>query len=245
MTKRPSPQIETIHGFRVLPASPITKGFERALRLLASRGFADPSCVIVKTQRGSKFGAIPVDGKYVLPSNHFSQVVVTTMRDQGIEPPAMPFVFAPGATTLFHEWGHHVDLTWSGNDDIVTFSTRWFSHFFEIQKTRALSKSDAAELIVQWRSFASELFADLFDDWMRGDKKPEEDCRDPQHQRTDLLDGITSSDVREKTYALFEMGLNRQIDRSKVRPDLVGQHTMAVMTELRKVMARLRTEKMD
>ena len=237
-----SPQIETIHGFRVLPASPISKAFGRALKRLSSRGYLDPSCVIVKTKRGSKFGAIPVDGKFVLPSNPLSHVVLTMMRDQGIEPPPMPFVFAPGATTLFHEWGHHVDLTWSGSDHTVTFSTRWFSHFYEIRLSDALRKflerndfsndSDLStpEIIGEWHSLTSELFADLFEDWMRDDKKVGWDCCDPdvlnrrkgtdsQFMKVVFLNNVSSSEVREKTYSLFKRGFRDQISIPGVRSD--------------------------
>jgi len=77
---------------------------------------------------------------------------------------------------------------------------------------------------------------------MRGDKKANGDCRDPQHPGIDLLDGISSSDVREKTYTLFEMGLNGQIDLPEVRSDLVGQHTKAAFTCLRKAREQVHTE---
>ena len=51
-------EILEIHGFRVLSASPIAKGFKQVLKRLASRGYADPSCVIVKTKPGPKSGVI-------------------------------------------------------------------------------------------------------------------------------------------------------------------------------------------
>ena len=163
MQDRFSNPIKDIHGFQVLCAAPVSSEFKRALKYLSSLGYADSSVVIIKTKRGWKFGDPPVDGKYVLPSNPYSQAVITSLKERGIEPPSMPFIFTPGATTLFHEWGHHVDLTWSGEDDILTFSTKWFSHFFEIEMTNLLSKQDAEALVIQWHPFASELFANLFD----------------------------------------------------------------------------------
>jgi hypothetical protein len=54
------------------------------------------------------------------------------MRDLGMEPPPLPFVIAPGEYTLYHEWGHHVDRTWSADTDEVSFSFRWFSRFYEL-----------------------------------------------------------------------------------------------------------------
>ena len=118
------------------------------------------------------------------------------MRDKGIEPPSPPFLVTPGATTLFHEWGHHVDHLWSGHDNIVHFSVRWFSHFYEVRRrapagrasTRQMepgrtikTEADAVDVVVEWRRFASELFAMLFEDWMRGAKRFSVDSCDPQN----------------------------------------------------------------
>ena len=157
----------------------------------------------------------------------------------------MPFIFTPGATTLFHEWGHHVDLTWSGEDDILTFSTKWFSHFFEIDMTNLLSKQDAEALVIQWHPFASELFANLFDDWMRGDKKLDGDCLDPLRKWIVLLDGISPRDIRVKTYALFTKGLSGQVGLPDMRPHIFGLQTEAALRSYRKTVIQLREKNPD
>lgn len=249
-----SPQIVTIHGFRVLPISPITKAFERALKLIASRGFADPSCVIVKTKRGTQFGDPPTDGRYVHPSHPFSPAVVSMMKDQGIDPPSMPFLFAPIPTLLYHEWGHHVDFCWSRDAYPMLFSTRWFSHFYEVglpdkrNEVSTGSNSNMADYAVEWHLVVSELFAHFFEDWIR-DSELAASC-DPkslnshgltetQFLRFDFQNGVNSSVVREETYLLFNLGLKGPDHIPEVRPDLFGSGTSTAFARLKEAMDEL------
>ncbi|MDP8257102.1 MAG: hypothetical protein P9M14_15250 [Candidatus Alcyoniella australis] len=216
-------QIETIHGFRVLPISPVTKPFERALKLIESRVFADPSCVIVKTKPGGKSRVTHAGGRYIHPALHYGPTVVSMMKDQGIEPPPMPFILAPGEKTLLHEWGHHVDFCWSGNYHLAIFSVRWFSQFYHVSNLGVLLTADrldrpAAEheaLIANgWFHLATELFADLFEDWMQD--KPDagwghcdpvkmniNSHRQDHITQIELLEDVSAADVREKTNALL------------------------------------------
>ena len=132
--------------------------------------------MIVKTRHGGKSGVTHAGGRYINRSNPYSTTVISIMRDQGIEPPPMPFIVS-GASDLCHEWGHHVDLCWSHGEYKATFSTRWFSHFYAIrdasvfinEKHKGDSETEAAAAILanEWHLIASELFANLFDDWMR------------------------------------------------------------------------------
>ncbi len=260
-----SPQIETIHGFSVLPISPITKAFIRALKLIASRGFADLLCVIVKTLHGGKSGVTHAGGRYIHPSIPYAQTVISKMKDQGVEPPPMPFILAPGATTLLHEWGHHVDLCWSGNDHTMIFSTKWFSHFYEIRQSDAPpnareqnhSSNDSDQVgdapIVVWHRFASELFADLFDEWMRGDQKSTLDCchddlwtRFPELNtrfiRIDLLKDGGFSEVREQTYALFAKGMKGLDVFPDLRSDFFGRGTELIVHRFRVARIEVRHE---
>ena len=97
---------------------------------------------------------------------------------------------APGEYPLYHEWGHHVDRTWSGDNQEVVFSFRWFSHFYTLFALPSRiayanlafpvdsndfgpieSEAEAANAVLLWWQATSELFADLFEDWMRGEKK--------------------------------------------------------------------------
>ena len=248
-----SPQIETIHGFRVLPISPITKAFIRALKLIASRGFADLLCVIVKTLHGGKSGVTHAGGRYIHPSLHYSPIVIAMMKDQGIEAPPMPFLLTPGAGTLLHEWGHHVDFCWSGTDYLTTFSVRWFSQFYGVSNLGVLATADrldrpasehAALIAAGWFYLATEIFADLFEDWMR-DKTEQgwDDCypkkmnigshRQDHITQVEFLKGANATDVREKTYALFAMGLKRLGEIPELRHDLFGRHTYGALKKLR------------
>jgi len=265
MTNRPAPQIETIHGFRVLTISPITKAFERALKLLASLWFVDPWCVIVKTPWGRQSGITHAGGRYIHPSIPYAQTVISKMKDQGIEPPPMPFILAPGATTLFHEWGHHVDLCWSRDDHTIIFSTKWFSHFYEIRQCDAPPKvrernhgsndpePEGDAPIVIWHRFASELFADLFDEWMRGDKNPNLDCchagirtrfpeLDTRFIRIDVLKDRGFSEIREKTYALFTKGLKGPEVVPDLRSDFFGRGTEMTVHRFRVARIEVRHE---
>ena len=247
-----SPQIEIIHGSRVLPIVPVTKAFIKALKNMASKGFTDPSCIIVKTERGEKSGVTHAGGRYIHPSVQYGLQVISIMKDQGIEPPPMPFVVASEAPMLYHEWGHHVDFCWSGNDHAAIFSNRWFSHFYEVVFSDSFRRfrerydlSDdldlsKPEITGDWFLFGSELFAYLFVDWMRGrvtldwcEPKHMNDLIGGQFARAELLNGVTPTEVREKTYALFENGLKGPSQIPEVRPDLFGSGTSTAFGRLK------------
>ena len=262
MTNRPSPQIETIHGFRVLPASPISKAFERALKRLSSRGYSDPSCVIVKTRHGGKSGVTHAGGRYVHPALHYGPTVVSMMKDQGIEAPPMPFILAPGKKTLLHEWGHHVDFCWSGKDHLATFSVRWFSKFYRVSNLGVLADADrldqsgaeyAALIANGWFYLATELFADLFEDWMKDNIEAGWDNCEPSNlnldshrqdhiTQVDLLEGISAAEVREKTYALIAMGLKGPSKIPKIRRNFFGRYTYGALNRLRDARERASSE---
>ena len=254
-----SPKIKTIHGFRVLPISPITKAFMRALKLIASRRFADLLCVIVKTKWGWKFGDPPVDGRYVHSSHPFSPAVISMMKDQGIDPPPMPFLFAPIPTLLYHEWGHHVDFCWSRDAYPMLFSTSWFSHFYKIgfsdsfrsflnrNQSSADPSPDILECAVEWHLVMSELFAQLFEDWIRGsdlaascDPKSlnSHGLTDAQFLKFEFQNGVNSSVVREKTYSLFNLGLEGPDQIPEVCPDLFGSGTSRAFARLKEAMSK-------
>ena len=246
-------QIETIHGFRVLPVSPITKPFVRALKLIESRGFAYPSCVIVKTKHGGKSGVTHAGGRYIHPSLHYSPTVVSLMMDQGIKAPSMPFLLAPGAGTLLHEWGHHVDFCWSRKDFQATFSVRWFSQFYRVSNLGVLATADrldvsAAEhavlIAAGWFHLATELFADLFENWIQGKTELGWDDCDPENMnhasyrqdyitQFDLLEEVSAAEIREKTCALFAMGLKGPDAPPELRRDIFGRHTYGSLNKLR------------
>lgn len=257
------------HGFRVLAPGRLPPTFTRALETLQARAFADESCAIVKTTLGKQSGVTHEGGRYVHPKNPYAREVIAAMRHRGIDPPPMPFVLAPGPVILFHEWGHHVDTVWSADDVDVPFSFRWFSHFYQVSYRRLPDPRSAAlqarvagpieteehaiDVVPQWQMLASELFADLFEDWMRGSKMRSWDVCDSccaDHPTGDnanliraaLLPGITTDAVRKKTYELFERGLRAAPDRPVVRGDLLGPHTPSTLGRLREVMKRLRAE---
>lgn len=254
-----SPQIVTIYGHRVLAASPITRGFVLTLKLHESRRFADLLCVIIKTKRGWKFGYPPVDGRYVHSSNPYLDAIFSTMRYKGIEPPPLPFILAPGPTTLHHEWGHHVDFCWSGHDEAMLFSTRWFSHLYTLPDAMTFAsesngldapKTEAAVILAnEWHAVMAEVFADLFDDWMRGSVtvdhcEPAQLNRrmDAQILKVEFLPGVTAAIVREKTYAQFETGLRGPASIPEVRPDLLGRHTEHALARLKIVRDKVRAD---
>lgn len=258
-----------IHGFLVLAQGSIPSGFASALKLLQTRGFEDDSCIVVKTTLGKLSGVTHEGGRYVHPKNPYAREVITAMRRRGIDPPPMPFVLAPGPVSLLHEWGHHVDTVWSGEDVDVPFSFRWFSHLYQISYRRPLytrsaalhervverieTEDQAIDVVPQWQMLASELFADLFEDWMRGSKRRSWDvcdscCADQptsdhaNSMRPALLPGVTTGEVRKETYNLFERGLRPAPDRPVVRDDLLGPYTAYTLDRLREVMKRLRAE---
>ena len=70
------------------------------------------------------------------------------------------------------------------------------------------------------------------------------DCCDPTNMnivshgqdhitRIDLLEGIGAVDVREKTYALFSLGLKGPGNIPELRRDLFGRHTYKALNRLR------------
>jgi len=187
-----------------------------------------------------------------------------------MEPPSPPFLVAPGEATLYHEWGHHVDRTWSGDDQDVGFSFRWFSRFYQLlwvpvsrtdcgSRTDALaarpieSELEAASAIVPWQHASSELFANLFEDWMRGEKKVDWDECEPENLNRSVSDGHPSvriarlpqshlEAVRAETYRLFTSGIRRTIDQPPVRSGLFGDNTDETIDRLRTVIAIARAE---
>lgn len=257
-----SPQIETIHGSRVLAICPVTKPLERALELIAKREFAAPSYVIVQTKRGKNSGITHTGGRYLHPGNPYAAIVISMMRDQGIEPPPMPFIVASEASDLYHELGHHVDLCWSEGESLATFSIRWFSQFYEITNLGALLTADRLDDSIEehaiaiasgWIYLASELFADLFNEWMQ-DKTDADSISCAPHilnvcgyrqdyvTRIDFLKGVSRADVRVKTYALFGMGLKGPGKVPDLRKDLFGRHTNEVLERLGNARAQASAE---
>lgn len=263
--------LPTIHGFRVQTyGKRLSTGFTRALRRLAERGFDDPSCVVVKTGSGNRSGITHAGGRYVHAGNSYAAEVMRTMRDLGMEPPPLPFVIAPGEYTLYHEWGHHVDRTWSADTDEVSFSFRWFSRFYELGvRPRRIapagqafgpdsehvkpieSDTDAADAVVVWWHASSELFADLFEDWMRAEKKVAWDQCEPENLRapdasahprvrTALLPGVRADDVRAETYLLFTAGIRSAPKLPPMRPEMFGPRTDETVGLLRDIRHRAR-----
>ena len=255
--------------FQVLARGPMSAGFTKALKALQARGFADRSCAIVKTTLGEQSGITHEGGRYVHAKNPYAPKVIAAMKASGMTVPTMPFILAPGPKILFHEWGHHVDNTWSQADIDVPFSFRWFSHVYQI-RYHPLSglglgsvapgedipieiEDHAARVVPQWRMLASELFADLFDDWMRNDKKVAWDACEPKdldHRgsdnaclvRLDLLPSITVGEIRRRIYALFEQGLQHPAALPEVRKGFFGPYTAATLGRLRAAMERIRSE---
>ena len=261
-----------IHGFRVVPVGRLSKGFRAGLRALASRGFADASCTIVKTESGARSGITHVGGRYVHQHNAYEASVATAMSEQGIDPPPTPFIVAPGKGTLFHEWGHHVDRVWSRGDRAVLFSFRWLSQFYELSVRHPPadlltelrhwpvgpigSPANAATAATVWWRAASELFADLFEDWMRGKGRVSWDCCEPAHlngfgnndlgqARIDLLPDTGPDMVREAAYALFEKGPRGGGGLPEVRGDLFGEHTDSTLAGLARAMDQVHSEAKD
>ena len=192
------------------------------------------------------------------------------MRDLGMEPPSAPFILAPGEYTLYHEWGHYVDRSWSGNNEQIAFSFRWFSRFYKLavcpprthdnrnlrptyDEVRPIESLDirAADAILQWWHTSSELFADLFEDWMRAEKKVSWDQCEPKSLnlsqarycplvRIALLPGLEPEDVRAETYALFAAPERSAIDLPPVRPSLFGEDTDVMVDHFSGVLSRAR-----
>jgi hypothetical protein len=227
--------------------------------------------VVVKTTSGSQSGITHAGGRYVHPNNCYRNEVVRQMRELGREPPQLPFVVAPGEYTLYHEWGHHLDRTWSGDNEEILFSFRWLSRFYklcvrpsriarndhgfqvEYGEPRPIeSDVDGSGAVVAWWQMSSELFADLFEDWMREDKRIAWDHCEPEsiHRavhgypsvRVALLPGVRAEDVRAETYSLFTPGIRSAAELPPVREGLFGPNSDAFVAHLRDVLGRMRAE---
>ncbi len=196
------------------------------------------------------------------------------MRDLGMEPPPPPFIVAPGEYTLYHEWGHHVDRTWSGDNQEIAFSFRWLSRFYKLcvrpsriahadhglpvdyDDIRSIeSDAHATHAVVVWWHASSELFADLFEDWMRAEKKVGWDQCEPKSLTASeargypfvmiaLLPGVGTEDVRAETYALFTAGIGRAADLPPVRPDLFGANTDEIVRHFCDALGCVRAERL-
>ena len=264
--------LATIHGFRVESyGKRISSGFQRGLRRLAERSFDDESCVVVKTANGKRSGITHAGGRYIHPANAHGREVMRQMRELGMEPPAPPFLLAPGEVTLYHEWGHHVDRTWSVGNEEVFFSLHWLSRFYslrvgipriahaehdftvEYDEFQPIeSDAQACNAVVAWWRASSELFADLIEDWMRGEKKASWDHCEPAslnspHRRDpgvriSLLPGVQPEDVRAETYALFSAGLRPVPHLPSPRPGLLGPNTSEIVAKLRDVLKHASAE---
>lgn len=252
-----------ICGFRVQSyGRRVSPSFRRGLRRLSERGFADASCIVVKTESGPQSGITHAGGRYVPPDSSFRAEVIRQMRTQGMEPPPPPFIIAPGESTLYHEWGHHVDWTWSNENQGVRFSFAWFSRFYQLlirspriaRSTRGFqgeqssmrpieSELEAAEAVAVWWHSSSELFANLFEDWMRGAKKVAWDQCEPQDLNRpgilgqssvtiELVPGVRAENVRAETYQLFAAGIRSVFQPPPVRPDLLGANTDETISRL-------------
>ena len=153
-----------------------------------------------------------------------------------------------------------------GDDQDVGFSFRWFSRFYQLgeRASRDLStdnadvgllesNADAANAVLAWWHASSELFANLFEDWMRGDKMVGWDECEPESLsrsvpsghpsvRIALLPDVAVETVRAETYRLFTGGIRRAVDQPPVRPGLFGDSTDESVNRLRTVIATVRTE---
>jgi hypothetical protein len=114
------------------------------------------------------------------------------------------------------------------------------------------SHADAGDAVLVWRLASSELFANLFEDWMRGDKmvgwdECEPECLKrhvpPGHPpvKIALLPSARVEEVRAETYRLFTSGIRRSVDIPSVRPGLFGDYTDEIVSRLPTVIETLRT----
>ncbi|MCZ7583325.1 MAG: hypothetical protein M5R36_08325 [Deltaproteobacteria bacterium] len=101
----------------------------------------------------------------------------------------------------------------------------------------------------EWHAVMVELFADLFDDWMRGyltvdHCEPTQLNRrmDAQILKVDFLPGVTAAIVREKIYAQFETGLKGPASIPEIRSDILGRHTEHALARLRIERDKVRAE---
>jgi hypothetical protein len=274
LTPGGQPELLSLHGFQVLPLGRVTPSFRKALRRLLARGYGDPNCVVVKTEPGPLSGITHAGGRYVHPRSPAAGDVLEALRELGVEPPQAPFVVAPGECTLYHEWGHHVDRVGSGDDQDVLFSFRWFSRFYAIEArplaglplerfgdavrfpamaVRAVEPDWPRALPLWWHA-ASELFAELFEDWMRGGGKLPLDPSDPRELerrspggepllKVAFLPGVDSEQVRSEAFRLFAGGLCSLPELPAVRPDFFGAFTDQALSALRSSLSQIRRER--
>ncbi len=94
------------------------------------------------------------------------------------------------------------------------------------------------------------LFADIFEDWMRGEKKAGWDNCEPESLNTRrhpfvrvaFLPGVRTEDVRAETYRLFTAGIRSAADLPPVRPGLFGANTDEIVGHLGDVLGRAGAE---
>jgi hypothetical protein len=100
---------------------------------------------------------------------------------------------------------------------------------------------------------SSELFANIFEDWMRGQKKVRwDECEPESINRTAecghpsvkiaLLPEVRVKDIRAETYALFTSGIRSAVELPPIRPGLFGANTDELIGRLRVVMGMMRAE---
>ena len=116
------------------------------------------------------------------------------------------------------------------------------------------SDLDAGNAVAAWWHASSELFANMFEDSMRGQKKVRWDECEPENlNRTagcghpsvviTLLPEVRVEDVRAETYALFTPGIRSTIDLPPIRPGLFGPNTDKLMGRLPMVVGMVRAER--
>ncbi len=112
---------------------------------------------------------------------------------------------------------------------------------------------DWPRVLPLWWHAASELFAELFEDWMRGGGKLPLDPCDPwglERRNTGgeallkvaFLSGVDPERVRSETFRLFEGGLRSFPEPPAVRGDLFGTWTDQALSGLRNCLSRIRRE---
>ena len=112
-----------------------------------------------------------------------------------------------------------------------------------------------ANAVVLWWHASSELFADLFEDWMRAEKTVAWDHCESKNLnaseahgnpfvRIALLPGVGAEDVRAETYALFAAGIRSAADLPPVRSGLFGANTDEMVGRFPNVLSGVRAERL-
>jgi hypothetical protein len=115
------------------------------------------------------------------------------------------------------------------------------------------TNAHARSALVMWWHVSSELFADLFEDWMRGENKVGWDQCEPKSLnmseapgdpfvRTRLMPGVRAQDVRSETYRLFAAGIRWAADLPPVRPGMFGGNTDEMVGHLPEALRRAKAE---